>query len=321
MRLLITGGVGYIGSHVAIEAIERGYNVTVFDNLSTANKKNIIKEINFIEGSLNSKNDLLKLFKKDKFDGIIHLAGLKASGDSMKNPIQYAENNIIGSLNILKACIKNGIEFFIFSSSAAVYGDPIYLPIDEFHPLKPSNYYGYTKLSVEKNLEWYSKVHDFVFGSLRYFNAAGYDLKKRIKGKERNPKNLIPLIMEIANTNSHYLPIYGTDYKTKDGTGIRDYVHVSDLAKAHIDTLEYIVKNKQNLILNLGSGSGFSVFEILEKAKKITKKNINYKILRRRDGDVAEVVASCALAREVIKWNPKFSNLDTILESTWEIYK
>ena len=280
MRLLITGGAGYIGSHVALEAIDRGYNVIVFDNLSTANKQNIIKEINFIEGSLNSKDDLLKLFKKNKFDGIIHLAGLKASGDSMKNPMQYAENNIIGSLNLLNSCVKNGIDFFIFSSSAAVYGDPIYLPIDEFHPLKPSSYYGYTKLSIEKNLEWYSMLHDFSFGSLRYFNAAGYDLKKRIKGKVRKPKNLIPFLMEIVKNNSNYLPIYGNDYKTKDGTGIRDYVHVSDLAKAHIDTLELIIKNKQNIILNLGSESGFSVFEILERAKKITKKNINKKITK-----------------------------------------
>ena len=229
MKIIITGGAGYIGSHVVLSALDRGYDVTVFDDLSTANKKNINLKTKFIKGSINSKRDLSKLFANDKYDAVIHLAGSKASGESMLNPKKYAQNNIIGSLNILTSCIDHHVKYFIFSSSAAVYGSPVYVPIDELHPMQPSSYYGYTKLSTENSLKWFSEIHGLTYASLRYFNAAGFDVNKRIVGKEKNTENLIPLIMEVAKGIKPFVPIYGNDYSTKDGTGIRDYVHVSDL--------------------------------------------------------------------------------------------
>ncbi len=320
MKIIITGGAGYIGSHVVLAALDRGWDITVFDNLSTANKNNINKKTKFVKGSINSKNDLSKLFTNNKYDAVIHLAASKASGESMLNPKKYTYNNIIGSLNVLMSCIDHGVKFFIFSSSAAVYGNPRYHPVDELHPLKPLSYYGYTKLSTENSLEWFSKIHDIKYSSLRYFNAAGYDTKNRIVGKEKNTENLIPLIMEVAQRNKFFISIYGNDYSTKDGTGIRDYVHVSDLAIAHISALEYLRKYSKNLILNLGSESGFSVLEIIEKTKNILKMDIPYQVEQRRVGDVAKLVSSCSQAKDIIKWEKKYSELDILIKSTWQIY-
>ncbi len=320
MKIIITGGAGYIGSHVVLAALDCGYDVTVFDDLSTANKKNINQKTKFIQGSTNLKHDLSKLFINDKYDAVIHLAASKASGESMLNPKKYTYNNIIGSLNILMSCIDNNIKYFIFSSSAAVYGNPKYIPIDELHPLEPSSYYGYTKFSTENSLKWFSKLNGLKYASLRYFNAAGFDIDKRITGKEKNTENLIPLIMEVAKGSKPFISIYGNDYKTKDGTGIRDYVHVSDLAIAHIRALEYLTKNSQNLTLNLGSEVGFSVLEIIERAKSVLHMDIPYKIEKRRVGDVAKIVSSCAKAENLIKWEKKYSKIDTLIKSTWNVY-
>ncbi len=320
MKIVVTGGVGYIGSHVVLAALDRGYDVTVLDDLSTANKKNINIKTKFIHGSTNSKEDLLKLFTNDNYDAVIHLAASKASGESMLNPKKYAQNNIIGSLNLLISSIDHGVKYFIFSSSAAVYGNPIYIPIDELHPLQPSSYYGQTKLSTENSLEWFSNIHGILYASLRYFNAAGFDVNKRIIGKEKNAKNLIPLIMEVAKGNKSFIPIYGDDYSTKDGTGVRDYIHVTDLAIAHLSALEYLKKDSKNLILNLGSETGFSVLEILEKTKQILQIDIPYQIEKRREGDVAKVVSSCSLAEDILKWERKYSSLEILIKSTWDIY-
>ena len=320
MKIVITGGVGYIGSHVVLAALDRGWDVTVFDDLSTANKNNINLKTKLIEGSINSKDDLTKLFINDQYDAVIHLAAVKASGESMINPQKYTRNNIIGSLNLLISCIKHGVKSFIFSSSAAVYGSPRYSPIDELHPLKPSSYYGYTKLSTENSLEWFSKIHGIKYASLRYFNAAGFDTNKRIVGKERKTENLIPLIMEVAKGDKQFVPIYGNDYPTKDGTGVRDYVHVTDLAIAHVSALEYLRKNSNNLILNLGSETGFSVLEILEKAKDVLNIKIPYQFVERRKGDVAEVISSCSLAEHTLEWKKRYSSLEILIQSTWNIY-
>ena len=321
MKIIVTGGVGYIGSHVVLSALEQGCDVTVFDDLSSANEKNINLKTNFIKGSTNSKEDLSKLFANDKYDAVIHLAASKASGESMLNPKKYAQNNIIGSLNVLISCIDHGVKYFIFSSSAAVYGNPKYLPIDELHPLQPTSYYGETKLSIENSLEWFSKIHHLSYASLRYFNAAGFDVNKRILGKEKNTENLIPLIMEVAKGNKPFISIYGNDYSTKDGTGVRDYVHVTDLASAHIETLEYIIHNKKNINLNLGAGIGFSVMDIINVSSKITNKIIKYNIESRRQGDTASLISSPKLASSLIAWEPKFSDLETIIKSTWNLYK
>ena len=320
MKLLITGGAGYIGSHVVLAALEKGSKVTIFDNLSTGNKKNINKDCKFVNGSINSLSDLSSLFKKEKFDAVIHLAGKKAAGESMKNPLIYLENNIIGTINLIKSCIENGINILIFSSSAAVYGEPKYLPLDEKHSLSPINYYGYTKLAIENHLKWFSDLIGFRYAALRYFNAAGYDLENRVLGLEKNPQNLIPIVMEVASLQRDALDIFGNDYKTKDGTGIRDYIHVTDLAKAHIDALDYLLKKQVSITVNLGVERGYSVLEIIEMVTKISGKKIEYNIVDRRKGDIDTIIADYSLANHLLGWVPENSNLKTIIESTWKVY-
>ena len=321
MNLLIVGGAGYIGSHVALEALNSGFNVIVFDDLSTGLKNNLDNSVQFIEGSTLSNSDLLKLFDTIEFDAIVHLAASKAAGESMIYPEKYSRNNIIGSLNLLNACISHNIKAFIFSSSAAVYGYPQSASIDEEHPLLPINFYGHTKLQIEENLQWYAKLCGFNYASLRYFNAAGYDINKRIKGLEVNPQNLIPIVMESAIGLRSKIEVYGSDYNTKDGTGVRDYIHVSDLARGHIDSIKYILTEHKNLTINLGTEFGYSVLDIINRTSEISKQKILYDIIGRRDGDSGKVIANTQLAKQLIGWEPKLSDLDTILKSTWEIYK
>ena len=321
MRVAIIGGAGYIGSHVVLDAVERGFDITVFDNLSTGFKENLDGDVQFVRGSTLSISDLSRLFEQNRYDAVIHLAARKAAGESMLEPARYLQNNIIGGLNVINACSDHNIKIFIFSSSAAVYGVPNYNPIDENHPLLPTNYYGQTKLHLEENLKWFSNLKGIKFASLRYFNAAGYDLKKRIKSLEVNPQNLIPVVMESAIGIRPRVNVYGSDYDTKDGTGVRDYIHVSDLAKAHIDSIKYIQKENKNLTVNLGNEIGYSVLDIINKSLEISKKQIKYKITGRRSGDIDTVIANTELAKQLIGWQPQNSNLDTIINSTWEIYK
>ncbi len=321
MRVAIIGGAGYIGSHVVLDAVERGFNVTVFDDLSTGFKENLDGNVQFVRGSTLSISDLSRLFEQNRYDAVIHLAARKAAGESMLEPARYLRNNIIGGLNVINACSDNNIKIFIFSSSAAVYGLPNYNPIDESHTLLPINYYGQTKLHLEENLKWFSNLKGIKYASLRYFNAAGYDLKKRIKSLEVNPQNLIPVVMESAIGIRPRVNVYGGDYATKDGTGVRDYIHVSDLAKAHIDSIKYIQKESKNLTVNLGNEIGYSVLDIINKSLEISKKQIKYKITGRRSGDLGTVIANAELAKHLIGWQPQNSNLDTIINSTWEIYK
>ena len=321
MRVLIIGGAGYIGSHVVLAALDRGYDVTVFDDLSTGLEENINANTQFIKGSTLSKSDLSKLFKSNMYDAVIHLAASKAAGESMLVPIKYAQNNIIGGLNLINACCEHQIKVFVFSSSAAVYGLPQYNPIDECHPLSPTNYYGFTKSFIEDNLKWFSNLKGMRYASLRYFNAAGYDLKKRVTGLEIDPQNLIPLVMESAIGIRPQINVYGNDYNTKDGTGVRDYVHVSDLANAHINAIEYIFNEKKDLRLNLGNGKGYSVLDVIDKVMEISNKDIKYNIVDRRNGDVDVLIAKTDLAKDLILWEGKNSDLDTIIKSTWEIYQ
>ena len=320
MKVLVVGGAGYIGSHVALEAINHGYEVTIFDDLSSGSKENIDSVASFFEGSTLSDIDLSKVMKSSHFDAVIHLAANKAAGDSMNNPSQYAKNNIVGGINLIRACDKYEINKFIFSSSAAVYGSPKYSPIDESHRLAPSNYYGYTKLVIENNLNWFSRLKGQRYAALRYFNAAGYDVNQTIKAKEMNPQNLIPIVMEVASGARKRLSVYGNDYHTKDGTGVRDYIHVSDLAVGHIKALNYLVESGKDLIVNLGTGEGHSVLDIINMAKKVSKNNIEYEFTSRREGDSDKVIAGSNHAKKLIDWDPKLSDLHTIISSTWNIY-
>ena len=321
MKVVIIGGAGYIGSHVVLDALERGCDVTVFDDLSTGCKENINENVQFIHGSTLSISDLSKLFKVKKYDAVVHLAASKAAGESMLEPTMYARNNIIGGQNVINACSDYNIKIIIFSSSAAVYGLPQYKLIDECHPLYPTNYYGQTKLHIEESLKWFSKLKGIKYASLRYFNAAGHDLKKRVKSLEINPQNLIPRVMEVAIGRKKQVAVYGNNYNTKDGTGVRDYIHVSDLAKAHIDSINYISNNKENLIINLGNEIGYSVLDVINKSSKICEKKIKHRIEARREGDIGSLIANTDLAKKLIGWKPKYSDLDTIVNSTWEIYK
>jgi len=321
MKIFVTGGAGYIGSHVVYELCDDGHDVTIYDDLSLGREENIDKRAKLIVGSTLNKSQLEEALLKNKFDAVIHLAAWKAAGESMENPEKYSVNNIIGSMNLLNVVSSAGIKNFVFSSTAAVYGFPNYLPIDEIHPINPSNYYGYTKVFVEENLRWYSQLKGMNYAALRYFNAAGYDIKGRVCGKENNPNNLLPIVLETACGMRDIVKVFGNDYDTIDGTGVRDYIHVNDLATAHSLALNYLVDKKNNLTVNLSTEKGYSVLEVIEKTKEITKKDIPYKIVGRRDGDPDTVVASYKKANEMLNWKAKYSDLDTILSTMWKIYK
>ena len=319
MKVLVTGGAGYIGSHVVLELIEKDHEVLILDDLTSGNRNNISSEATFIEGSTLDEN-ILNSCLSAKIDAVIHLAASKGAGESMLLPEKYSRNNIIGTLNLLNAMIKNKIEIIVFSSSASVYGFPKYLPLDEKHPTEPINYYGYTKLAIEQHLQWYSTLKGLNFVSLRYFNAAGYDKKGRIIGLEKNPANLLPIVMEVANKVRSELKIFGNNYNTDDGTGVRDYIHVTDLASAHFKALNYLQKRK-NLTLNLSSGKGYSVLNIVEKTKEVTGMDIPYRIVNRRPGDPDSLIANPKLAQEILNWIPENTKLNHLLESMRNIYK
>ncbi len=319
MKILVVGGAGYIGSHVVADLCEKGNDVFVFDNLYSGSIENIDKKAKFIMGDVNSENDLDKLFKI-KFDIVFHFAALKAAGESMDNPEIYSKNNINGTINLLNTMVAHDIKKIVFSSSAAVYGYPKYLPIDEKHTIKPINYYGYTKKVIEEILNWYGKLKEINYATLRYFNAAGYDINERIKEREKTTANLLPIVLECAVGLREKLNIFGDDYNTLDGTGIRDYIHVNDLSNAHLKAMDYLNKNKNNLVLNLGTGHGYSVLEVIKMAKKITGKEIKHSVIDRRAGDPEKLIASSDLAKKTINWEAEHSDLEKILTSMWNLY-
>jgi UDP-glucose 4-epimerase len=305
---------------VARYFLDAGHEVGVYDNMSFGLKENLFPEAEFIAGDILDYPALVQALKKG-WDAAVHLAAFKAAGESMLYPEKYSVNNITGTLNILNALCESGVRHIVFSSSAAVYGEPVRLPVDEEHPANPENYYGFTKLEIERFLGWYDKLKKIRFAALRYFNAAGYDPAGRLRGKERNPANLLPLIMETAAGTRPKLQIFGSDYPTPDGTCIRDYVHVSDLADAHLRALAYIREKDQSLTVNLGSEEGISVKDMLETARRVTGKPIPAELAARRPGDPAVLVASSGKAREALGWKARYSDADTLVASTWNIYK
>ncbi|MFQ6678592.1 MAG: UDP-glucose 4-epimerase GalE [Fidelibacterota bacterium] len=318
MKVLVTGGAGYIGSHVVLDLIEAGYEVVIMDDLSLGCRENIHQKAEFILGSTLDEIVLNKILSTG-IDAVIHLAAFKAAGESMTHPEKYSKNNLNGTINLLNSMMDHNVKKFVFSSTAAVYGFPEYLPVDEAHPLKPINYYGFTKLSVENSLKWYGDLKGLKYASLRYFNAAGYDIYGRVFGLEKSPQNLLPIVMEVATGQRDTMDVYGDDYKTKDGTGIRDYIHVNDLAFAHVKALEYLDKN-DSLTVNLATGEGYSVLDVIHEAMAVSGKKIIYNIASRRDGDPAELIATSTLAGELLGWEAKYSDLNTILKSMWNVY-
>ena len=319
MKVLVVGGAGYIGSHVVKELMGVGHRVTVFDNLSSGLLQNLFPENDFIAGDILHPETLDAAFGRG-FDAFIHLAAFKAAGESMTAPEKYSVNNITGTLNLMNAAVKHGCLHMVFSSSAAVFGEPQYLPINEDHPKSPENYYGFTKLEIERFMDWYDKLKGLKFAALRYFNAAGYDPSGFPCGLEQNPANLLPVIMEVASGMRQKLQVFGTDYDTRDGTCIRDYVHVTDLAIAHVKALDYICKNNTSLKVNLGSETGVTVKEMLEAARRITGKEIPTDFVGRRAGDPACLYATSAYARETLGWQATHSDVDTLVSSTWGAY-
>lgn len=318
MKILVTGGAGYIGSHIVMLLCDKGHDIVVLDNLSLGTKEAVDKRAVFIEGSILNDEDLNKSLTG--VEVVIHLAAYKSAGESMQNPQKYSENNVIGSMNLLRSMIEKNVKNIIFSSSAAVYGVPEYLPLDEKHPLKPINHYGYTKLQTEKTIDLYGKDGKIRYVNLRYFNAAGYDALNRIRCLEKNPANLIPSVMEVASGKRDKLLVYGNNFDTVDGTGVRDYIHVSDLARAHLASLDLLSKN-QSATINLGSEKQYSVMEVIRLTEKITGKEIPYEIVDKREGDPDKVYASSENAHNLLGWSAKDSELDNIIETTWRIYK
>jgi UDP-glucose 4-epimerase len=320
INVLVIGGAGYIGGHVSRMLLDAGYAVAVYDNLSSGCEENLFPEAAFVRGDILDVSALSSVMAGGGFDALIHLAALKAANESMTHPEKYSVNNITGTINILNCAAAAGIGIVVFSSTAAVYGAPNYLPMDEKHPLNPENYYGFTKLEIERLLGWYDKLRGIRYAALRYFNAAGYDADGRVRGLERSPANLLPAIMEVATGKRERLEIFGDDWATPDGTCIRDYVHVTDLAWAHTLSIERLMGGGKSLTLNLGSETGISVKSMLETARRVTGKTIPAITAPRRAGDPESVVASASKAKDKLGWTAKRSDVETLIESTWKMY-
>lgn len=320
IKVLVTGGAGYIGSHIVKELCDLGHSVIVLDNFSLGLRENIDNRVvEIIEGDILNGPDLKRAFSLG-VNVVFHFAAWKAAGESMTDPGKYAKNNIAGTINLINEMLRHDIKNIIFSSSAAVYGNPEYVPIDEKHTTNPVNYYGYTKLAIEQNLEWYSRLKDLRYAALRYFNATGYDIQGKIKGKEKNPANLSPIVMETLAGDRDGLKVFGGDYDTPDGTCVRDYIHVNDLATAHVKAMDYILLKNEDLVINLGTGKGQSVLEVIKAAEKCAGKKILYTLVDRRDGDPAILIASPELALKKLNWKARHSDLETIFSSMMPVY-
>lgn len=321
MRLLVLGGAGYIGSHTALELIKKGHEVIVVDNLVTGYEKAIPDKAVFYQGDIRNFDFLDNLFKKEKIDAVIHFAAYSLVGESVTNPLKYYDNNLYGTKVLLEAMIKNNVNKIVFSSTAATYGEPENIPILESDRTCPTNPYGETKLAMEKMFHWASKAHGLSYVSLRYFNACGADATGQI-GEAHNPEShLIPLVLQVPNGKRESISIYGTDYDTPDGTCIRDYIHVTDLAKAHILAVEYLANGGESDIFNLGNGVGYSVREVIETARSVTGHPIPATEVPRRAGDPARLVASGEKAKKILGWEPKIKKLDEIIASAWKWHK
>lgn len=317
MKLLVLGGAGYIGSHTATELVDNGHEVVVADSLITGYKEAVPQKAVFYQGDIRDKEFLDNLMKKEQVDAVIHFAAFSLVGESVVNPLKYYENNLYGTKVLLDAMIENGVDKIVFSSTAATYGEPENIPILESDRTCPTNPYGETKLAMEKMIDWAAKAHNLRYVSLRYFNACGAHKSGEI-GEAHNPEShLIPLVLQVPNGKREFISIYGTDYDTPDGTCIRDYIHVTDLAKAHILAVEYLMNGGKSDIFNLGNGIGYSVKEVIDTARKVTGHPIMAKEEARRAGDPARLVASGQKARDILGWDPEIKELSDIIESAW----
>ena len=315
MAILVTGGAGYIGS-VAVEDLrEQGETVVVLDNLVYGHRQAIDSSIPFYEGDIGDESLIQTIFSEHEIEACMHFSAFAYVGESVEKPQIYYKNNFIQTLKLLDVLIENDVKKFIFSSTCATYGEPQYVPIDEKHPQLPTNPYGWSKFMVERALADYDAAYNLKYVALRYFNACG---ASGGCGEDHNPEtHLIPLILFVAQGKRDSISIFGDDYPTPDGTAVRDYIHISDLSQAHLLALEYLRKGGDSEFINLGNGSGYSVKEVVEAARKITGKKIEAKIAPRRAGDPSRLVADAAKARKVLGWNPQFLEIERIIESAW----
>lgn len=321
MAILVLGGAGYIGSHTALELVKAGNEVVIADNLVTGYRKAIPEGAKFYEGDLRDSDFLDNLFHQEKIDAVIHFAAYSLVGESVTNPLKYYDNNLYGTKVLLEAMVKNNVGKIVFSSTAATYGEPENIPILESDRTCPTNPYGETKLAMEKMFKWTAEAHGLRYVSLRYFNACGADESGTI-GEAHNPEShLIPLILQVPNGKRETISIYGTDYDTPDGTCIRDYIHVTDLAQAHILAVQYLNNGGESDIFNLGNGVGYSVREVIETARKVTGHPIPATESSRRAGDPARLVASSEKAKFVLGWKPVHDSLEEIIASAWNWHK
>lgn len=322
--ILITGGAGYIGSHTAINFLNAGYEVVIFDNLENGHIEtvNVLKQIgkvHFIKGDLRNLQDIEDVFKNYDIDTVIHFAGFIQVEESVKNPSKYYRNNIIGSLNLFDSMVSNNVKKIVFSSTCAIYGEPVYTPLDENHPKKPINPYGKTKFMIEEILEDYDKAYDLKSIKLRYFNVAGADSQIRIGEWHEPETHLIPNILKSVFEKNNTFKIFGTDYNTPDGTCIRDYVNVEDMAMAHLQAYLYLKENMVSDVFNIGTENGVSVKEVFKIAEKITENHIDVEYEQRRSGDAAILYANAEKAKSILKWKSKKTIEDSIKTAyLWE---
>jgi len=314
--ILIVGGAGYIGSHINKELTKKGFETVVFDSLVKGHQE-AVKWGEFFQGDLANIEDLRQVFSKYKIDAVLHFAAFIEVGESVKDPQKYYQNNVKNTLNLFQVMLENDVKKIIFSSTAATFGNPQYTPIDEKHPQIPINPYGQAKLMVEKILADYDFAYGLKYVALRYFNACGADLDNEIGENHTPESHLIPLILDAAIGKREDIKIFGTDYPTPDGTCVRDYVHVTDLAQAHILALQYLLDGNDSNSFNLGNGKGFSVKEVIDTAKKVTGVNFKVTEVERRAGDPPELVADSTKAKQVLKWQPQYADLETIVKSAW----
>jgi len=316
LKILVTGGAGYIGSHFVKLLKANGHEPVVVDNLSRGHKEAVIKDVILEETDILDFPDLADVFKNHMPDAVVHFAAFAYVGESVEHPEMYYKNNVIGSMNLINACVEFGVNKFVFSSTCSIYGNPLKVPISESESSKPINPYANTKLMIEMMLKDYEIAHGLKHVALRYFNAAGADPSGELGESHEPETHLIPLVLQTAQKKRDKILVFGNDYNTPDGTCIRDYIHILDLADAHLKAFNYLNDGKDSTFINLGTGSGNSVLEIIQKAKSITGNEIPFEIVDRRAGDPAILVADNKKAKELLDWSPKYS-IDEILKTAW----